>query len=383
MPTQHSLPGTPSRRVLGDLTPRAMNTPSKAKTLESSELTRAQSPLKQLQATSHTPQVFAEKENVTSIDAFSHGRKRSIDEVDDAEKVPPAKMVAFERDTPQQDAVAQLTSSAVQRHTVHLPALACLFNTDSPVQQPAPTERATPTPSPPSPEPQSQPFPDSQKSFSEFLDYGLCASQQSEHGVAVPAPKSVPKPAPKTPTSAPAPRSRAQLLRTRLTFAKYKVRTNQVSKPSREVLSDYELSSSPDALRTSGSLATNAYMTSAQAHRVPDITISSPSRNPVFVKANLDPFRPIGTLGQPPVSFAPPQQSGAVETRVVEGYDVGSSPPVQSVSPAALMSPMRGGESKHERLQRLKEQQWIESNSAQGNAGNAAKGLLELMSGRR
>jgi hypothetical protein len=121
MATQHSRPGTPSRRVLGDLTPKAMNTPSKPKHHESSELTRAQSPLKQLQATAQTPRVFADKENVTSTDAFPHGRKRSIVEVDDAEKVPTAKMVAFERDAPRQDAIAQLTTAAVQRHTVHLP----------------------------------------------------------------------------------------------------------------------------------------------------------------------------------------------------------------------------------------------------------------------
>jgi hypothetical protein len=262
----------------------------------------------------------------------------------------------------------------------------------------SPTERATPTPSPPSPEPQpqphshsqSQPFPDSQKSFSEFLDYGLCASQQSEHGVSIPAPKSTPRAAPKTPTSAPPPKSRAQLLRTRLTFAKYKVRTNQVSKPSREVLSDYELSSSPDALRTSTSTA--GYTTSAEtltgaAQRVPNITISSPSRAPVFVRANLDPFVPIGALGQPPVSFAPPAASTGVEARVVEGYEVGSSPPGslpgQGMSPAALVSPAREGESKHERLARLKEQSYKENSTVQGKAGNAAKGLLELMSGRR
>lgn len=118
MATQHSRPGTPSRRVLGDLTPRAMNTPSKAKQHESSEVSRAQSPLKQLQAAVQTPRALVDKENVTSIDAFPHGRKRSIAEVDGAEKVPTAKMVAFERDTPQQDAIAQLTTAAVQRHTV-------------------------------------------------------------------------------------------------------------------------------------------------------------------------------------------------------------------------------------------------------------------------
>lgn len=313
--------------------------------------------------------------------------------MDDAESVPAAKMVAFERDTPQEDAITQLTTAAVQRHTSNNPS--ALADPGSP------TEPATPTPSPPSPapappsptpqwnEPQSQPFPDSQKSFSEFLDYGLCASQQSEHAVAVPGPKSTsnsnPDPTPKTPTSAPATSSHAQLLRTRLTFAKYKVNTNQVSKPSREILSDYELSSSPDALRTSH----DAYTTSAEhlapaaTQRVPDITISSPSRHPVFVRANLDPFRPIGALGQPPVSFAPPTQSSTIEQRVVEGYDVRSSPPVQSVSPAVLMSPTHGEESKHERLQRLKQQQWKETSSATGTAGSAAKGLMELMSGRR
>lgn len=121
MATHHSVPGTPSRRVLGDLTPQAMNTTSKAKHLESSELTRAQSPLKQLQASARTPRAFADKENATNLDAFPHGRKRSIADVDDAENVPAAKMVAFERDIPQQDAITQLTTAAVQHHTVHTP----------------------------------------------------------------------------------------------------------------------------------------------------------------------------------------------------------------------------------------------------------------------
>lgn len=311
----------------------------------------------------------------------------------------------------------QLRYSATQYISLKqyfLPVLTLQSNNPSALADPgSPTEAATPTPSPPSPappsptpqwnepqpqwnelqpqwnEPQSQPLPDSQKSFSEFLDYGLCASQQSEHGVAVPGPKSTsnpnPNPTPKTRTSAPKNNSHAQLLRTRLTFAKYKVNTNQVSKPSREILSDFELSSSPDMLRTSN----DAYLTSAEhlapaaTQRVPDITISSPSRHPVFVRANLDPFRPIGALGLPPVSFAPPTQSSAIEQRVVEGYDVRSSPPVQSVSPAALTSPTHGEESKHERLQRLKEQKWKENSSTTGTAGSAAKGLMELMSGRR
>lgn len=120
MATAHSLPGTPSRRVLGDLVPRAMNTPSKTTSIDSSDLTRAQSPLKQ-QATTHAPRVFAEKENLSSTDSFPQGKKRSITEVDDAEKVPTAKMVACEREAPYTDAIAQLTTAAVQRHTVRLP----------------------------------------------------------------------------------------------------------------------------------------------------------------------------------------------------------------------------------------------------------------------
>lgn len=88
--------------------------------MDSSEVTRAQSPLKQLQATAHVTRIFAEKENITNVDAFPQGKKRSIAEVDDVEKVPTTKMVAFERDRPQQDAIAQLTAAAVQRHTVHL-----------------------------------------------------------------------------------------------------------------------------------------------------------------------------------------------------------------------------------------------------------------------
>ncbi|KZM20022.1 uncharacterized protein EKO05_0003352 [Ascochyta rabiei] len=381
MATHHSLPGTPSRRVLGDLTPRAMNTPSKPRSVDSSELSRAQSPLKQVHATAHAPQVLADKENTPSADAFPHGRKRSIAEVDDAEKVPTAKMVAL----PQPDAIAQLTAAAVQRHTVHAPTRTRLPSTKSSTLQSnnpvgladpgSPTERATPTPSPPSPP--LEPIQDSQKSFSEFLDYGLCASQQSEHGIAVPKP--TPKPAPpQTPSSAPAPKSRAQLLRTRLNFAKYKVRTNQVAKRTSDVLSEYELSSSPDALRTSAE-----HLAATPSARVPNITVSSPARHPVFVRANLDPFRPIGALGHPPVSFAPPTHSAGVESRTVEGYDVRSSPPVQSVSPAALESPLHGQASKHERLQRLKEQQWRETSAGAGTAGSAAKGLLELMSGRR
>lgn len=156
-----------------------------------------------------------------------------------------------------------------------------------------------------------------------------------------------------------------------MTFATYKIRTNQVSKRTSDVLSDYELSSSPDAPRASA----HRTLAPSAATAVPNITVSSPARSPVFVQANLDPLRPIGALGPAPVSFAPPPHGASVQARVVRGYEVGSSPPLQSVSPAALMSPMRGGDG----LQRRADQSWGEG----AGAGTAAKGLMELMSGRR
>lgn len=67
------------RRVLGDLTPKALNTPSKR--ADPSDTTRAHSPLKQMQTLS--PQLFGDKENLTT--SVSNARKRSINEVDDAE----------------------------------------------------------------------------------------------------------------------------------------------------------------------------------------------------------------------------------------------------------------------------------------------------------
>lgn len=72
--------GTP-RRVLGELTPKALNTPSRR--ADPSDNARAHSPLKQMQTLS--PQLFRDKENASSTAPKS--RKRSINEVDDAERI--------------------------------------------------------------------------------------------------------------------------------------------------------------------------------------------------------------------------------------------------------------------------------------------------------
>jgi hypothetical protein len=154
------------------------------------------------------------------------------------------------------------------------------------------------------------------------------------------------------PTSAPAEskRSRAEILRTRLKFGLYKVKTNQETKRGKDIISSFEASSSPPA---------------SMEARVPNITISSPQ--PVFVKANLDPFRPIGKLGQPPIQFAIPQDSyePPATTRLGEDDD------------------MDIAASAHQRLQRMKEESYRVGNlTSSAVKDNAAVGLLELMSGR-
>jgi hypothetical protein len=221
----------------------------------------------------------------------------------------------------------------------------------------SPTERNTPTPEPePAPiqasQKSNQSFSDlinygqcasqqstQSQSFSDIVNYGMCASQKSEHAPAVVAAE--PK------------KSRAEILRTRLKFGLYKVKTHQEAKKGRDIISSFEASSSPPA-----------------SMEVPNITISSPRRDmPVFVKANLDPFQPIGKLGRPPVQFAIPSET----------YDPNPPPPLVEEHHDVQVA-----ESAHERLQRLKDESYRASSIANSAVkGNAAVGLLELMSGRR
>ena len=126
MATQQSAHHTPSRRALGDLTPRALNSPAtQARNAGSSEAIPTRSPLKKV--TSHIPNVFANKENLETS-AFSHGKKRGIEEVEDAEKAGGAKMLAHgARDESLWQSGMRLTTDAVQRHTV-----SCIANSTRP-----------------------------------------------------------------------------------------------------------------------------------------------------------------------------------------------------------------------------------------------------------
>jgi hypothetical protein len=117
MPAAHSPSKTTPRRVLGDLAPKALNTPSKqAYAPDPSEVMRAQSPLKHV--TTLSPQLFGGKENPAGVGAYPHGRKRTIYEVDDAENVEDAKAVFGARDPAMFKPRGGLTAAAVRRHTV-------------------------------------------------------------------------------------------------------------------------------------------------------------------------------------------------------------------------------------------------------------------------
>jgi hypothetical protein len=141
--------------------------------------------------------------------------------------------------------------------------------------------------------------------------------------------------------------------------------------------------------------------------RVPNITISSPHREPKFVTANLDPFRPIGRLGQPPVQFAAPKDGTRINSGTIQDYNLSSSTGAelpQSISPDQLMPPIKrkasysattlgeedeedieeGAVAAHRRLQRLKDQSYPAGDmTSSGVQGNAAFGLLKLMSGKQ
>jgi hypothetical protein len=260
----------------------------------------------------------------------------------------------------------------------------------------SPTERNTPTPEPePMPDAiNSQDTQGTNTSFSALVDYDLCASQH----IVQPAPSRAPSP--------PSPvveekKSRAELLRTRLGFGIYKVKTNQVAKSGTDIISTWE-SSYYEPTDASTSIAIPSFDGSKDAHRVPDVAISSTRRDPqpVFIKANLDPLRPIGNLKLTPAPILLPT---ATSSRILHDYDMPSSPP-QDGSPEQLRSPVKqrldyatpvdqsprseraenelsdgSAQSGLRKLQRFQEGELTSS----AVKGNAAKGLMQLMAGKR
>lgn len=116
---QHSPSKSCSRRVLGDLTPQAINpAPAHVKTFDLFQVTHAENPLKH--AATGLPTAFIDKENITN-DAYPKGKKRGIDQVDSAETVEQLKMLARGRDESLSNTGMRLTDAVMQTHMVATP----------------------------------------------------------------------------------------------------------------------------------------------------------------------------------------------------------------------------------------------------------------------
>lgn len=140
-------------------------------------------------------------------------------------------------------------------------------------------------------------------------------------------------------------------------------------------------------------------------HRVPNINRSPARRDPqpAFITANLDPFRPIGKLTPAPILLPPTTSS-----RIVHDYDMPSSPPPgetpKLISPAQLRSPTKQPQDYTTPVNQSPQSQKPDDDSRDGSAqsglrkmqrfqegdltssavkGNAAKGLMQLMAGKR
>jgi hypothetical protein len=228
----------------------------------------------------------------------------------------------------------------------------------------------------------------SNQSFSAFVNWKECDSQSMGQLAAMVKEVEEEKKA-----------TRAEKLRARLGLGMYKVKTNQIEKSGSEIMTTWETTSSSDSLNVSTSSATSA-------QHIPSITLSHARQTgPSHVVANLDPGRPI-----PKLIGGPQLLPTAFSSRMIHEYALPSSPPddlPKCVSPEMVMSPTKPDYrtpvmkriieeaysddeeeedemSPEERLQRQREKRFKMGDLTSSVVkGNAAKGLLELMSGRR
>jgi hypothetical protein len=206
-------------------------------------------------------------------------------------------------------------------------------------------------------------------------------------------------------------KSRAELLRLNLGMGMHKIKTNQVSKRGKDIISTWEsISSSKSSMDTSSSFALTTSIDSSTSQSVSPVKVASKDDFRTY-SANLDPGRPItgrpiGSHGFAPVHFpVPDSKVAAAPIRSCMLY-APSSPPT-SISPDQLMSPVRavpdyrtavseeiqaidedyedeGRDMQVEQLHRLREQRFEEGGLMNSVVkGDAARGLLGLMTAKR
>jgi hypothetical protein len=120
-----------------------LNTPqTQTKAYEPSQATQAESPLKHV--TPNTPANFSDKENLSTPNATVKSKKRGIEEVDGAETVESAKMLAHVRDQSSSNTGMRLTTDAIQKHTVSSPPSTHLHMTNNFLRKTTPLDLQTP-----------------------------------------------------------------------------------------------------------------------------------------------------------------------------------------------------------------------------------------------
>lgn len=184
----------------------------------------------------------------------------------------------------------------------------------------------------------------------------------------------------------------------------YKIKTNQVSKRGKDIISTWETTTSSKSSEDTSS----SFELTTSANSLPAQTVSpaKPVSRDVFrsYSANLDPGRPIGRLHLAGDGFAPILSHAKVGVSSHMLY--AASPPPTSISPEQLMSPVRAVSNYRtpepqqirtieedyeeecepmevEQLHRIREQRFEEGDlTSSAVKGNAAKGLLELSARR-
>jgi hypothetical protein len=423
MSTPNSPSKTPTRRVLGDLTRKAINTPTRhAYALDPS---RPTSPLKQIQTLS--PHLLKGVENMPPVSAFKTGRKRSIHEVDCIGELETVERMYGTGDEGLLRRGTPVTAAALREHTVsysmvrrvhHVINHEQILRTDN--TPGSPTEPNTPSnhdqdeetllqlPDNAQDHGNSQESQASQISISQFFDF--------DSGIVEPAKETtaelkrelgsetVRKPAVESQmellVEPPRKKSRMELLRMNLGLGMYKVKTNQVSKRGKDIISTWETTtSSKSSMDTSSSLALTTSTDSTTSQAISAVKSVSKDAFRSY-SANLDPGRPVGRLQLAGDGLAPvlPQAKVGISSHML--YDP-SSPPT-SISPEQLMSPVRAvsnyktpvpqvirtidgdyvDEGEATEVERLHGFEEGELTSA-AVKGDAARGLLGLMTAKR
>ncbi|ORY12514.1 hypothetical protein BCR34DRAFT_587144 [Clohesyomyces aquaticus] len=394
---------SPSRRVLGDLPVKAINTPSKHTSHRSpgGDMKHQTSPLKQVPSLS--PHLLSKSEILAPPAGFRAGRKRTIYEVEGVENVGNTTTGCGGRAGGFLGTGTPVTAAALQVHTGTNPSIQMLDD-----EELSPTEPDT---EPEDEPPVSQDTTTSKESFSCFVNFEACDNQ-------LPSSQSAPHPTAKEEAESKLKtKLLAAKLRTCLRGALYKVNTKQIETPWSEIISTTSASTSSSPNDTHTTTSTSRVLTSSQtdptttrshSQSIPSITLSPARRSPAtHIVANIDPSSHFPKLSSGPILKPTSYSSRMIYSNSHDEQEPPSSPPVPTVvSPQQLMSPIRTqsqyrtpvakkirvdedvdmgeGEEEVERLDRLREMRFEDGELTSSVVkGHAAKGLLELMSGRR